>query len=167
MDRAERQQYAADRAATAEDQTAEVAETMNDLRDVLRSTLTINDAIDLDSLRSEETTTRFEVPVELRTSNAPPKKDDFLLPVRPVAFFERLLSKRERYERELREAAARYEQAHARYMATEQERVAKIAELEAQHDAKNQKVLAEIRQRNADVEELKHDYRKYKSLSID
>jgi restriction system protein len=166
MDRAERQQYAANRAASAEEQTAEVAEIMTALRDVLRSTLTVNDTINLDSLRSQETTTPFEVPVELRTSKPLPKKEDFFLTVRPVTFFERLFSRRERYQRESRDAEARYNEAHARYSAGEQERVQEIAELEAQHEAKNQKLLAESRQRNADVEELKQAYQVGESHAV-
>ena len=158
LDKAERQQYAAQRAATADDQTAEVAERVEALRGILSATLAVHDAIDFDTLYENEAVIPFEVPAELRTPKAPPKRDDFLIRVKPLGLFEKLFSKRERYEREVQEAESRYAEAHARFESAEEERQQKIAELEAKHEAKNQKRLVAIRQRNADVDELKHAY---------
>src|SRR5262249_36117828 len=79
----------------------------------------------------------------------------FFLTVRPRTFFERLFFRRERYERDRHQAEARYREAEERHDTAEQERVQKIAELEAKHEAKRKQQLAEIRQFNADVDEHK------------
>lgn len=166
MGRAERQQYAAQRVATADDKTADVAERVAALREILPATLAVHDAIDFDSLYEKEVVNPFEVPADLRTPKAPPKRDDFLMRVRPLGLFEKLFSKRERYEREVQEAEARYAEAHARFDSAEEKRQQKLAELEAQHNAKNQKRSAAIRQRNADVQELKYAYSSGESHAV-
>jgi len=166
LDKAQRQQYLADRTREAEDLTAEVEARVKALRGVLEVTLRVDDTIPFQSLRLEEKTTPFSPPAELCVPRTPPQREDFTGWVKQMTFIERLFSSRSRYERELQAAEYRFTEADNQFRWFEEQRVKELARLQADHEAASQKQLAEIRQRNAEVDELENAYRAGESHAV-
>lgn len=138
--------------------TTEVQATMEALRGILGATLKVDNTIPFESLRLEETSAPFRPPAELTVSRTPPKKQDFTMRVKPITFIERLFSLRSRYEQELQEAEGRFIEACNEFGVSEDNRLNKLAKLQADHEAENEKQSAEIRQRNVEVDELRKAY---------
>jgi restriction system protein len=129
------------------------------LRAILAAALLINDTISFDDLRLPEETEPLQPPTELTTPKTPPRREDFLKQVRPLSLFERLFSRRRRYERELAQADARFAATQNEFEASEASRQARLAALKAAHAQKVEQQLARVRQRNAEVDELSAAYR--------
>ncbi|QOY91282.1 restriction endonuclease [Paludibaculum fermentans] len=166
LDKVERQQYALDRAAEAEEKSGEVEDLVCALRTILEDTLEVDDTLDFSSLRTTEKTVPFAPPPELLEGKSLPKREDFMLRVRPVTFLERFLSRHQRYELELREAESRFDEATRQRIAAEEERKATIARLAIEHEQKNAKRLAGIRQRNSEVDALIRAYDSGESSAV-
>lgn len=158
LDKAHRQQYLVNRAREAEDMTSEVQATVESLQDILEASLKVDNTVSFESLRLEEKTTPFCPTADLAIPKTPPKKEDFTMRVKPMTFIEKLISARSRYGRELADAEARFAEALNGFRVSEEERMKTLPRLQAYHEQANLKRLAEIRQRNAEVDELARAY---------
>jgi restriction system protein len=155
----------ADPASGAEAMTGDLEGKIESLRGLLDSG--IEGAILLGShalvkrfsaLRMEETVEPFCPPASLAGIRNPPKQDDFTNRVKPPSFFEKLLSRRERYDSELASAKDQFAQADSAFRASEGERVARLAQVRADYEAAREGRLAEIRMRNAEIDNLESDF---------
>jgi restriction system protein len=159
LDREQKQRYAADQAAEADDQNQELSERMEALAGILAATLRVDDTIPFASLRVKEDLAPFAPPADLTQIPPAPDKQNHLMRVRPMGLLERLFSMRARFDREMAEAENRYADALQDYEAAARRRDAKLEALRAEHDRITQEKLAEVRQRNQEVEELEGSYR--------
>lgn len=166
LEREERQQYAADRAAETDDQNRELCARMDALVGILTATLRVDDTISFASLRLKEELAQFAPPADLTTVQPAPNRENYVMLVRPMGLFERLFSMRSRYEREMAVAENRHADALQDYEAAERRRTARLQALRAEHDRKNQEKLAEIHQRNQEVEELERSYQAGESGAV-
>jgi len=157
-DKQAKQRHSANRAAEAEDLNAELQEKMDSLRGILAAALTIVNAISFDSLRLHADPDSFEPPASLTTPATKPRREDFVNRVRPVSYFEKLLSGQRRYERELQAAELQFAEQHREYEETERERLQVLARFREKHDARVKARLAEVRQRCEEVDLLQAAY---------
>jgi restriction system protein len=159
LDRQQKQQYAENRAVEANDQNQELVERMDALAGILTATLEVDDTIAFDSLRMKEEVAPFTPPRDLIEVRPAPNRENYTMIVRPLGLFERLLGIRSRYEREMAEAERRYADALLSHEASETNRTETLQALRIEHERRISAKLAEIRQRNQEVDELERSYR--------
>jgi restriction system protein len=157
-DKAKHQEYLASRAQEAEDLTADTQGTVTELRGLLDSGLKVNPRVSFDNLLLSEGIDPFRPPLELATSRPPPRKEEFTNKVKPVTFWEKLFSRDARYRRDLETAHRLFTEAENAYRSSEAERVNRLSDLLHEHETAVEKKLAEVRQNNADVNELHRAY---------
>jgi hypothetical protein len=152
-------------AAVATDMTAEVNGTMWSIQGLLESgqegaVPLVSHALlnRFSALRMEETVEPFCPPTSVTEIRNPPKQDDFTSRVKPLSIVEKLLSRRERYNRELASARGRFVQAQTEFRTSEEERAAQLAKARADYEAAREGRLSEIRARNAEIDNLESDF---------
>jgi restriction system protein len=151
--------YLADRKSEADDSNRELQERIESLEHILESALSINSTIPFSSLKRPEDLPQFRPPAALAESISPPKPEDYLKLVRPIGLFEKLFARRARYERDLQQAEASFKQGHDEYIASEAKRVDDLRKLQENHTVENERLLADIREQNTEVDELERAYR--------
>jgi restriction system protein len=154
----QRQQYIESRAVEAEEMTADLTATMDRLRNLLYSSLSVKHTLPFDSLKESELISPFLVPAEFATPKTQPKLEDFIAQVRRKSFIERLFMRKARHQRETAQARTRYTDAHRQFLEAEETRRAKIARLKADYETAAQQKLAAAQNRNSQVDQMKAAY---------
>jgi restriction system protein len=157
-DKAKHQEYLASRAQEAEDLTAETQEVLTELRGLLASGLKANPRVSFDNLLLSEGVQPFTPPLELAASRPAPRIEEFTNKIKPVTFWEKLFSREARYGREVESARLRFTESENAYHAAEIERLNRLTGLHHEYEAAVEKKLAEVRQHNAEINDLHKAY---------
>lgn len=159
LDKEDKQRYLEARLEETAAMNAELAETIKALQNILEHTLDVNDTIAFESLRIRENYSPAPIPQELSVAKPAPDKKTFIAAIKVPGFLENALGLKGRYRREIQAAEAQYEAARKAHEASEQERLARLAELQAQNEAAKQAFFAKAKQRNQEVDELETLYK--------
>jgi len=152
--------YLQSREEEATDANQEVAERLAALANVLPATLSIDDAIDFETLRVRERPPVFNPPAELMFALDEPSKSDFTRAVEPPSGFRKLIpGARKRYEKALLKAEELYAAKHAEWHRQEEKRKQALAPLEAEHEAALKAFEEKKALRDAELEAFKVSYR--------
>jgi restriction system protein len=154
----ERNQYLADREEEAQDASDALQQYIEDLQNILKFTLSVDDNINFESLRIADEYPAANFPAEISNPSLKPDKTAFLSQVKQPGLLERTLGMKSRYEKELASAEMRYQEALRIWEAVEQERLSKLDQLS--HEYENDRLAFELKklQRNTEVDQLKQDY---------
>lgn len=137
----------------------ELAENLASLKGLLEHTLTVDDRIDLNSLRIKKKFPAFSPPSDLTEENPAPTLESFTSRVTAPGFFgKRLPWVQKGYEKELAAATTQYESGLATYENDEAERKAKLARLKEGYDRDKAAYLAKVKQRDIEVDDLQNRY---------
>ncbi len=154
-----RERYVASRVREVEDLNEELRQRVDELNSVLTHTLSINDAIDFESLRIREAFRPFEPPAHLLHRLIPPSREAEINSVKRPSGLSRLVpGAGGRYRRELAEAERRHSSAlevHEQAVAAQQ---AELAAHRERYDAEVQAFQAKVQERDQQVDELQALY---------
>lgn len=159
LDKENKQRYLEARLEETAEQNAELAETIKALQDILEHTLDIDDTITFESLRIQDKFSPQPIPQELSVAKPVPDKRRFIAAVKTPGFLENALGLKGRYQREIQAAETQYESARTAHEASEQERLTRLAELQAQNESAEKAFLEKAKQRNQEVDELETLYK--------
>lgn len=164
-----RQQYLEDRQRETGENNEELNEQLNELRSLLEHTLTVDDNIAFESLKTKSNFQPFQLPASL-TPKPQPQEQNFLrqMPVKSLGFFEklfhgengkdnRLLAHR---EKEAQASSDAYQSALKSWQEEEDARLKKAKILHAEYEANRQNHISETERQNAEIDELENLYKK-------
>lgn len=156
--RVARHQYLAAREEETEELNQDLSSSVDSLQHVFETSLAVRHRISFASLRRPEQVPAFRPPAGLVEATHAPSRDEYLRGVRPIRFLERVFGRRARFERELGQAEARFDQDQYDWFAREAKRVEDLKKLQQNHDLENERLLTEIRQQNAEVDGFEQAY---------
>jgi len=159
LNKQQHQQYVEHRETEAAETNRDLRQRMDALGSILEATLSVHHAIPFSSLKKPEDLPEFRPPAGLVDVVAPPKQEDYLKLVRPLSVFEKLFARRARYERELHQVEMRFNQDREEYIASEAKKAEDLRKLRENHSLENERLLADLREQNAGVDELERAYR--------
>jgi len=143
----------------AETLNAQLAERLESLQNILEHTLAIDDTINFESLRIQDTLHPFEPPRHLREPSPKPILSDYIRNIKaPTGISSLIPGAKKRYEEDLDAAKSKY---HAQFSRWESDEKQRQADLIAAHKAYKE---SEVRlkhkqdQRNEEVEEFRKAY---------
>ena len=156
-----RQRYLEERLQDVQDQNASAEDSIQELQTILEHTLTLDDTISFDSLRSRENFRSFVVPkVLVDRPYLEPSRDSFFSTIRAPNWFMALFPGPQDKHRQVQcEAEARYQAALEKYKADEVERKAQIEKLRAQHEEDQKAFYLRQEQKNTEINEFERAYR--------
>ncbi len=151
--------YIEERIQEVEDRNTELSDRIEQLRSILPQTLTLDDTISFESLRSKEVFSTFEPPSTLTATVAPPLVEPFLAAVKFPNWFQRLFPSTEtKHQRALAEAKEKYQAACDEHKATESRRKAELQKLHAEYEKEKAVFLQKVEQRNSAVDQFRDRY---------
>ena len=155
----EKQRYVEARVAEVEDRNAELDHRLAELAGILTHTLSIDDRIDFDGLRIQESFPAFAPPGELTIPLSVPSEESCLNLVKRPSFFAKLVPGwSKRYESAISDAKKQYASQLQRYHKSEAERKERLAALRNIYERSLESFSMKVRNRNAEVDELKKAY---------
>jgi len=159
MEREAKRQHLEDQLEAADDRTAALAATVEELEAILSHTLEVDDRINFDSLRLSERYSAFNPPVELTRAGREPQRDSYTSAIQPPGFFARLIpGSAARHQERLRNAEDQFRAALASYRGSEQSRDAALHAAQLQYEAERAAAISKAAQRNAEVAEFEASY---------
>lgn len=155
-----RQRYLEERLEEVQDQNTALNDSINELRGILEQTLSVDDTISFDSLRSHDNFQQFTGPRELAEPQREPDRASFFVAVRIPNWFMNLFpSVKAKYQRALENAEEDYQRALRRYKFDEEKQGKANATLRAEYEQKKAAFLEEQEKRNAEIDEFEKAYR--------
>lgn len=155
-----RQRYVEDRVQDVQDQNAALDDSIQELRSILEQTLTLDDTISFDSLRSHEKFRQLAIPRDLAERYPEPARASFFAAIGSPNWFMNLFpSAKAKHQQRLDSAEGQYQKALSQHKADEAEREAQITKLRAQHDEEKSAFRQKQDARNAEINEFEKAYR--------
>lgn len=161
----DKQQYIEGRTEETGEKNVELSERLDELKDILNHTLTINDTIRFDSLRIKEQFQAKPVPNELSTPQQPPDRQAFMSRIKAPTLLEKAFGGK-RYETELAEAEEQYKNVFTNYENAERHRKTKLDAFIAEQEKARFSFLENTRNRNKEVNDLEEAYKSGDSSAI-
>jgi len=154
-----RQRYLEERFQEVEDQNAALGDYIQELRTILELTLSIDDTISFDSLRSREEFRQFIVPKVLAEPIVEPVKARFFFAIKSPNWFMNLFpSVKAKHQETLNRAEAQYQNALTKFKNDEIERQAQITKLGQEYEVERVLFLRKQEERNAQVDDFEKAY---------
>lgn len=158
MERLAKARYIENREDEVQELNDQVTETIERLGAVLDDTLSIDDAIDFESLRVHDSPPRLRIPDQLRQAAPYPASRHELIP-RPSGLKALLPGATKRYAEMVRTAKESHEREVERWTEEEQQRLQQLTDLELQHAVELAAYEHKRAQRDAEVDEFEQRYR--------
>lgn len=137
---------------------SDLNEQVESLQNILDHTLTVDDMIAFDSLKIHDKFKPDPIPHRIAVARAVPEKHAFESKVKKLSLIETAFRLKGRYEREMQTANEQFETALTEYNKSEQERLARLAEINAKNEKARQAYNHKVEQRNLEVDELRQSY---------
>lgn len=152
----ERQRYFESRMAETEELNFELQNRIQTLQNLLGHTLSVNDAIDFDSLRIKDRFAPFIIPQDLMYQPPPPVKRI----VKENGWLGKLLpGAQKNHENAVREADAQFQREMQQYNTFESSRRAKIDSLRQGYEQAKRAFELKVQERNQEVSLLENAYK--------
>jgi restriction system protein len=156
-----KQQHIEERIAEAQDKTIEVQDRINELKQILQHTLSVDDTITFDSLRIKEKIPPFSPKPELANPSPLPSKDEFLQDIKPPSGLQKLIpGSQDRYRTALGQAESKYRAAFRTYQEQEAKRLNNLEEAKRKYEESKKEHEAKVQRRNEEVDEFEACYKK-------
>ncbi len=159
QDKEEKQRYLEQRLQETEDENMELTERVENLRNILDKTLSVDDTISFNTLRIKEQFNPEPIPEDLAKTPHEPQKQAFIAKVKAPGFIEKAFGLKKRYERDIEAADFQYEEARSKYEKLEKERKSKLSQFLAEQEKARQAFTLKAQQRNQEVDEFETSYR--------
>lgn len=154
-----RQRYLEERLEEVQDQNTALTDSINELRGILEQTLSVDDTISFNSLRSHAKFQQFTAPKELAEPQAEPNRVSFFRTVRSPNWFSNLFpSVRAKHQRALEDAEEDYQSALRRHKREEEKRESEVAKLRVEYEQKKAAFLKRQEEQNAEIDEFEKAY---------
>lgn len=162
-----RQEYLQDRERETQEMNQEIAERLAALAGVLEATLSVNDAIDFDSLRISKSFREFRPPPELIPNNTPPRLSDFQSRVVKPSWLGKLLpSANAKMAKALQAAEDEFDAAMAAFNREEVRKSRALQEMKVEFEERRLQHLEKVRQRDEEVDSFRDSYHSRKPDAI-
>ena len=152
----------------SDENNEELNNRLAELQSLLEHTLTVDDNIAFESLKTKSNFQSFQLPALLRPK-AQPQKQNFQqqIPVKSLSFFEKMFHGEngknnrlaEHREKESQASLDAYQNAFKSWQNNENARLEKVKMLNAEYESSRKKHLAEIQQQNSEIDELENLYK--------
>lgn len=143
--------YLEAREAKVEVLNAELEEKVANLNNILQATLSIDDHIDLETLKANPIYPSLSIPLQLVEKLPKPQLDDFL--PQELSTFARFVPGRQaKYEKEKQKAQLEYENALRVYQELDRRKAAEILRLRESHEAELERIKAKVAEQHAEIE---------------
>ena len=154
-----KQRYLRNRQDEAETLNAQLAERLESLRGILQHTLAIDDTVNFESLRIQETTPPFEPPRHLREPNPRPILSDYTRSIKaPTGISSLIPGAKKRYQELLDSAKSEYHTQLSRWESDEKQRQADLIAAHKAYTESEARLKQKRDQRNAEVDEFRKAY---------
>ena len=155
-----KQQHLENHMAEVRNKNMEAQTTINELKEILQHTLSVDDTIAFDSLRIKETFPPFSPPPGLASPSPAPSKEVFLKDIKPPSGLGKLIpGSQDKYRNAVSQAEAKYRVA---FRVHEQKEAKRLSDLEAarqKHEESKKAHEAKVQRRNEEVEEFEECYK--------
>lgn len=155
-----KQEYIESRIAEAEDATEELKDRVKELVGILSHTLTINDAVNFDDLKTKDEFPAFgvvgsDVPPEATV----PTRDAFVPSLKPPGFLGKVMPHLQvRYQEAVEQAERDFQAALTAYEAHEAQRQRELQNAFLEYEKKKAEHLAKVAAQNQEIEDFKASY---------
>lgn len=137
----------------------DIAQHIENLQNILKHTISVDDTISFDSLKVKEEYPAFSSPANLLKKKYPPDKSDYS--VNPLNWFTRFLpGAANRYKRKMKEAEEKYRQAVSQFEKEEAEIINELEKMKKEYEEKKATFLLEAQKHNQEVERMRGLYSK-------
>lgn len=154
LEKLAKQQYLDDRLAETQDLNTELAERLEELREILRHTLTVDDRINFSELRITEPFERFVPPAHL----APGSPPSAVIPPQPSGIGKFLPGAKSKYEEAVQRAQERYQEQLKEFNKKEAVKRGEFATFRKDYEERKAQYEAEAVRRSAEVDEFEDAY---------
>jgi restriction system protein len=152
--------YVEERIAEAQDKTIEAQDRVNELRQILQHTLSVDNTISFGSLKIKEEFPAFSPIPELANPLSPPSNEEFLKDIKPPSRLKKLLpGSQDRYRSKCRQAEAKYHSAFKTYQEKEAQRLTALEEAKQKHEESKKIHEAKIQQKHQEIDEFENYYK--------
>lgn len=159
MEKEEKKRYLRMRELKVEDLKEELADRLQDLRQILDHTLSVDDTISFESLKIQEKFPPFKKPATLNDPPAKPTLEQFTSQLKKPNWFSRTFLKGdEEYGRWLKEAEEKYRAAVAKHEKLLADYYSKLEEEKAEYQRQKEAFEEKQRQRHLEVDEFRQSY---------
>jgi restriction system protein len=132
---------------------------LEDLTNILGSTLSVDDSIDFESLRIRDRAPSFSAPSHLQKPADPPRQEHFVEAVRPPSGLGKLFPGAQgRYRKAVEAAKEAFEIAYVEWQGKENRRQTELAPFKAQHEQALKDHNAKKAMRDAEVDSFQASY---------
>lgn len=160
LERLEKLTYVENREAEAAELSSDMNRVLKELNGILPHTLTVNDAINFDSLRIKDELPSFTPPIELTVGSPRPTPESFRKHIESPSGLRSLLPGSSRKFRDrLAEADRAYRESVADWETREAARKTALSEARMEFDMRVAALETKRAQRNAEVDEFESGYR--------
>lgn len=159
-DKEAKQKYIECRIQEAADLNEELSKRFVDLSEILTHTLSIDNTIDLDSLRIKEEFRDFALPADLQNEPTIVSREDYFAKIPKPSTIEKLIPGWEkRYQKQINDGEKLYKEYLDRFEKFVSERNQKISLLRGEYDKEKQAYDLKVRQHNQEIHELESSYK--------
>jgi restriction system protein len=159
-DKETKQRYLESRQQEADELNVELADQINDLKNILGKSLQVNSMLNFSTLRNNEQFPAIELPTELQKEPTITSEEEYFSKISKPTAIEKLIPGWEkRYQARLQEGKKLYGEYKAEFEAFTLDRNRKIALLQAEYDKEKQSFDANVQQQNQEVDEFENGYK--------
>jgi restriction system protein len=153
--------YIEERIGEAEDKTIEVQERVDELRQILQHTLSVDDSIRFSSLKANEEFPAFSPKPWLTIPCSPPSKEEYLSDKKPPSGLKKLIpGSQDRYRSKRMQEEEKYQVAFKTYQEKEAERLTALEEAKQTYEESKKMHEAKVREKNREIDEFEMNYKK-------
>jgi restriction system protein len=155
-----KQQHLENHIAEARNKNMETQATIDELKEILHHTLSVDDTIAFDSLRIKETFPPFSPPPGLASPSPAPSKEVFVKDIKPPSGLGKLIpGSQNKYRNAVSQAETKYRLAFRTYQGEEAKRLSNLETARQKYEESKKAHEAKIQRRNEEVEEFEECYK--------
>lgn len=158
LDRVQRERFYASRQDEARALTSDVTKQIESLQAILESRAHHTTRSVLDALRIQDKAPELNVPAALQTPQPRPEREAFMRRVRPLAWWEKLVGYRSRYNRDFKSADLWFSGAYGKWQEDETSRLAAIETCRRSHLMELSAYEQRVSDRNSEIEQFRNEY---------
>ena len=158
--REEKQRFLEEREEEAGEKTNENHVRIAEFKEILKHTLSIDDAIDFSSLRTKDTYPLFSLPPEIAKPKDEPKKEDYLSGIKPQSILKKAIpGSAKRHQSKIDDAEAKYQEALGKHNEAENQRKQLLDNAKKEYEASKARYDIKKKETNLEVDKFEANYK--------
>ena len=166
-DKEAKQRYVNSRIRETEELNRELEFLLNELSNILESTLTVDDTISFESLRVHDEFHKFELPPELEEEHVATTREEYFSKITPPSAIDKLIPGWEkRYQKRLEKSEERFKDYQEKFESYNSKRREKITKLQEEYNKEKEAFDLKVQNNNQDVDNLESSYKSGDSEAV-